>query len=166
VGGGRSPVKLRLEPRIEVLDPGCAAGRELISLSDAYLEALYPAESNHLESIEALQRANVLFLGCFVGLDVVGCGAAKTLDDDGVYGEVKRVFVVEAHRGRGYSKAIMHRLEESLRSSGIGVARLETGIRQPEALGLYRKLGYVERAPFGGYAADPLSLFFEKKLFP
>jgi putative acetyltransferase len=51
-----------------------------------------------------------------------------------------------------------------LRSSGIALARLETGIRQPEALGLYRRLGYVERAPFGAYVEDPLSLFMEKRL--
>ena len=44
------------------------------------------------------------------------------------------------------------------------VARLETGIHQPEALGLYRRLGYVERGPFGSYALDPLSVFFEKRL--
>ena len=40
--------------------------------------------------------------------------------------------------------------------------RLETGVLQPEALGLYRKLGYRERGPFGAYAADPLSVFMEK----
>jgi putative acetyltransferase len=84
--------------------------------------------------------------------------------DDGIYGEVKRVFVVENCRGRGYSKAIMRRLEAYLTDSGIALARLETGIRQPEAVGLYRRLGYVERAPFGAYASDPLSLFFEKRL--
>jgi putative acetyltransferase len=155
---------LRPEPRIEAIDPACAAAQGLISLSDAYLGALYPAESNHLERVDALRQSNVLFLGCFVGTDLVGCGAVKTLADDSVYGEVKRVFVVEAHRGRGYSKAIMCRLEEHLADRGVGLARLETGVRQPEALGLYRRLGYVERAPFGGYALDPLSVFFEKRL--
>ncbi len=151
-------------PRIEAADPDSPAARQLIALSDVYLEALYPAESNHLESVDALRRTNVLFLGCFVGQEMVGCGAVKTVDDDGIYGEVKRVFVLEHHRGCGYSKAIMRRLEAHLTDSGIALARLETGIRQPEAIGLYRGLGYVERAPFGAYASDPLSLFFEKRL--
>jgi putative acetyltransferase len=46
----------------------------------------------------------------------------------------------------------------------VRVVRLETGVRQPAALALYRSHGYVERGPFGSYAADPLSTFFEKRL--
>jgi putative acetyltransferase len=42
--------------------------------------------------------------------------------------------------------------------------RLETGIHQPEALGLYRAAGFVERGPFGPYRPDPLSVFMEKPL--
>jgi putative acetyltransferase len=38
------------------------------------------------------------------------------------------------------------------------------GVSQPEALGLYRKLGYAERGPFGRYKSDPLSVFLEKKI--
>jgi putative acetyltransferase len=95
---------------------------------------------------------------------LVGCGAVKILADDGRYGELKRVYVLESHRGKGYSKAIMEKLEGHLRAQGIELARLETGISQPEAIGLYRRLGYVEREPFGAYAADPLSLFMEKRL--
>jgi hypothetical protein len=37
-------------------------------------------------------------------------------------------------------------------------------LMQPEALGLYRALGYVERRPFGDYKSDPLSVFMEKAL--
>jgi putative acetyltransferase len=71
---------------------------------------------------------------------------------------------MEAHRGKGISKAIMQGLERHLCEAGIGLARLETGIKQPEAIGLYRRLGYVERAAFGRYRPDPLSLFMEKTL--
>ncbi len=42
--------------------------------------------------------------------------------------------------------------------------RLETGIKSDEALGLYRRSGYIERGPFGAYRADPLSIFMEKVL--
>ena len=150
--------------RIEPTDPESDSAQALIALSDAYMTALYPAESNHLESAKALKAPNVLFLGCFLQDQLVGCGAVKILSDDGRYGELKRVFVLESHRGKGYSRAIMEKLEGHLKNSGIALARLETGIRQPEALGLYKRLGYVERAPFGAYAADPLSLFMEKRL--
>ena len=150
--------------RIEPTDPESDGARALIALSDAYMTTLYPAESNHLESASALKAPNVLFLGCFLQDQMVGCGAVKILSNDGRYGELKRVFVLESHRGKGYSKAIMEKLEGHLKSSGIALARLETGPSQPEALGLYRRLGYVEREPFGAYVADPLSLFMEKRL--
>ena len=45
---------------------------------------------------------------------------------------------------------------------GVRVIRLETGVRQPESLALYRRHGYTERGPFGSYQRDPLSTFFEK----
>ena len=47
---------------------------------------------------------------------------------------------------------------------GIRLVRLETGVRQPEALSLYERCGYVRIPPFGGYPDDPLSVFFEKGL--
>ena len=58
----------------------------------------------------------------------------------------------------------MQHLENHLVGLGVRVARLEAGPKQPEALGLYRKLGYTERGPFGPYADDPLSVFMEKTL--
>lgn len=149
---------------IKPVDPLSPEAQSLLAQSDAYMAALYPAESNHLERGEALRQAHVLFLGAHVDGELVGCGAVKTLDDDGIYGEIKRVFVLDAHRGKGLSKAIMQTLEAHLSANGVGLARLETGIHQPEALGLYEKLGYVAREPFGAYAPDPLSVFMEKAL--
>jgi putative acetyltransferase len=136
----------------------------LLALSDDYAAALYPAESNHMESVDVLMQPNVLFLGGYVAGELVACGAVKMLNDDDVYGEIKRVFVVERFRGRGFSRQIMERLEEHLRLQRIPLSRLETGVKQPEALGLYRRLGYLERAPFGKYQIDPLSVFMEKRI--
>jgi putative acetyltransferase len=154
--------------QIVTLDPTLPAVRSLIALSDAYMEMLYPAESNHLESVAALQLPNVHFVGVYVSATLAACGAVKIIDNDlrhGVrYGELKRMFVLESHRGMGLSKAILAHLETHLLSCNVAVARLETGILQPEALGLYRRSGYLECAPFGSYQADPLSVFMEKQL--
>lgn len=149
---------------IQPVDPGSAAARALIAMSDDYLASLYPAESNHLESTEGLRQPDVYFVGCFNDASLVGCGAVKVQADGSSYGEIKRVFVMPGHRGKGVSKEIMSCLERYLISRGIRLARLETGIRQAEALGLYRGLGYVERGPFGAYRDDPLSVFMEKVL--
>ena len=136
----------------------------LIQEADEYASSLYPPESNHLESIAALEKSNVAFFGAYVDEELAACGAVKILEEDSPYGEVKRVFVLEQHRGGALAKAIMGRIECHLIESGIGVCRLETGVKQPEALGLYRMLGYAERGPFGSYVADPLSVFMEKNL--
>jgi len=150
---------------IRRLDPDSPGARQLVALSDDYLAARYPPESNHLETIEALRRPNVCFIGAWVGDALVGCGAVKTLaDEQGHYGEIKRLFVIESQRGRGHSKLIVAQLEEHLRRAAVPQVRLETGIRQPEALALYRRLGYRERGPFGAYRLDPWSVFMEKRL--
>lgn len=146
------------------VDPTCAEARQLIALSDAYMSALYPAESNHFESPEALARPNARFLGIHEAGALIACGGVKLMDDDGTYGEIKRVFVLPAQRGRGLSRLIMAALETQLLREGCRLARLETGVAQPAALGLYRALGYVERPPFGAYRPDPLSVFMEKPL--
>lgn len=153
--------------KIEKTDPASEAAGRLIAMSDAYMGDLYPAESNHLESVAALAQDNVIFLGCYIDETLAACGAVKILFDDDEqlsYGEIKRVFVPEEFRGRGLSKHIMRALEDHLLGQDIRVARLETGIRQPEALGLYFRLGYAERAAFADYEEDPLSVFMEKIL--
>jgi putative acetyltransferase len=158
----KSPMSVTIAPLNPYLPEAC----HLLDLSDAYMGALYPAESNHLEGPDALASPNVYFLGARHEGQLVACGAVKTMDNDGRYGEIKRVYIVEAFRGKGLSKLIMQRLEQHLRTQGIHVARLETGIHQPEALGLYEKLGYGYRTPFGSYQPDPLSVFMEKTLDP
>jgi putative acetyltransferase len=157
-------MSLTLSIRIESISPHDERARDLIARSDALMASLYPPESNHLDGPETLSQPNVLFVGAFLGDELTGCGAVKLLNDDLTYGEMKRIYVLERHRGNGIAITIMNHLENHLRSSGVGIARLEVGVKQPEAIGLYRKLGYVERGPFGTYREDPLSIFMEKNL--
>lgn len=154
-------LSLRLAP----LDPDHPDARALMALSEAYMGALYPAESNHFEPASGLRAPHGEFWGCWLGETLVGCGGFKHHSPQGeaAYGEIKRLFVLDSARGHGVAKQLMARLEASLRTLGVGLARLETGIYQPEAIGLYRRLGYGERGPFGSYAPDPLSLFMEKR---
>jgi putative acetyltransferase len=149
---------------IAKIDPADPRVRVLLEQSDAYMATLYPPQSNHMEDVEALRQPNVFFVSASIDADVAGCGAVKTMDDDGIYGEIKRVFVSPQFRGCGISRAIMEALEHHLAEQGVPLARLEMGALQPEALGLYRRLGYQERKPFGKYQPDPQSLFMEKQL--
>ena len=132
----------------------------LLRQSDAYHAALYPAESNHLVDVATLTTPNVRFLVARRGGVAVGCGAL-ILGTDGE-AELKRMFVAPKARGLGIGSRILEALESAGKAEGVRVIRLETGVRQPESLALYRRHAYTERGPFGAYQRDPLSTFFEK----
>jgi putative acetyltransferase len=132
----------------------------LIDALDAYQKPLYPEESHHGIDIAALTAPNVLFA---VARDAdgtaIGCGGMALLDG---YGELKRMFVPPAQRGRGLGRALLQSLEQQSAARGYLLFRLETGFRQPEALRLYERAGYQRRGPFGDYIEDPNSVFMEK----
>jgi putative acetyltransferase len=132
-----------------------------LQASDDYVASLYPAESNHMLDVETLRQPQMHFFGAFVEGVAKGCGGFWAHDD---YIEIKRVYVDPSARGLGLSKKLMTAIEEAAPAAGFKIARLETGIHQPEALGLYRSIGYMDRGPFGDYRMDPLSVFMEKTL--
>lgn len=134
----------------------------LLTLSDVYMASLYPAESNHLLDVSALEKPGVHFFVARNEGRVVGCAALVEAGDDTA--EIKRMFVDPEARGLSLGKKLMAALEEQAQSLALRAIRLETGISQPEAIGLYRKAGFVEIAPFEPYKPDPLSMFMEKEL--
>jgi putative acetyltransferase len=135
--------------------------RRLLDAGDAFSAALYPAESNHMLDLAALLDPAVTFLVARVGGVAVGCGALVRRPG---YGEIKRMFVDEAARGRKVGRLLLARIEATARGEGIAALKLETGIYQPAAIGLYRSAGFGDVAPFGDYRADPLSVFMSKDL--
>ena len=136
--------------------------RAMLDKLDAYHAELYPAESNHLLDVASLLREDALFLVARdVGGKAVGCAA---LVNRGGYGEIKRMYVDEACRGRGAATQLLEHLSMFARMSGLQALMLETGIHQAPAIRLYERAGFVRREPFGGYRPDPLSLFMEKRL--
>lgn len=130
--------------------------------SEAYMSALYPAESNHFAPLQVLLGPQVLFLVARRGGDAIGCGAIVRADDGTA--EIKRMWTARQARGAGVGRALLAALEAAARADGLTALRLETGIAQPEAISLYRSGGYVDIGPFGKYVPDPLSLFMEKRL--
>ena len=134
----------------------------LIEALDAYANALYPPESNHLLDIAALCDPAVIFLVVRDGGEAVGCGAV--MRDPRGWGEVKRMYVRPDQRGRGIGKRVLAEIEATARDSRLPMLRLETGVHNTEALALYRRAGFAECAAFGDYAPDPLSVFMEKRV--
>jgi putative acetyltransferase len=142
--------------------PDSADAVQLIGeLDDHLLAHPYPPQSRHAFSVDKLVSEGVVFFITYYEGQLAGCGGVKMFDD---YGEVKRMFVRPIHRGRGLGKAMLNRLAEYAQSKGAKVLRLETGIYEVEAIGLYESWGFSRRTPFGEYVEDPLSVYLEKRL--
>lgn len=136
---------------------------------DDYLAALYEPEANHILSVDELLAPDVSFFAAWHGHRVVGTGAVRRRVGEpataGVpYAEVKRMYVDPAWRGQRIGLRLVEALEATMRQQGLALALLETGGDQLEAIRLYERCGYLRRGPFGGYADNGLSLFFEKRL--
>jgi GNAT superfamily N-acetyltransferase len=64
----------------------------------------------------------------------------------GRIGEVKRLWVDPAWRGRGVGRTLMAALEDSALELGLSDLELGTGDRQPEAVALYTAAGWEREA--------------------
>jgi len=140
--------------------------RELIGELDTVLNAAYEPHQRHGLNIAQLFEPHVRFFIARLDGAAVARGGIALFDG---YAEVKRMYTRPAVRGRGVAKAVLRRLEDETRAAGKTLLRLETGQFQPEAVGLYRRAGFVSCGPFGHYAQMPArdietSLFFEKPL--
>jgi GNAT superfamily N-acetyltransferase len=122
------------------------AVQRLTAAQQAELRARYDGRG---EPGPAPSAADVSVVLLAVGDDgtPLGCGALRELS--GEVAEIKRMYVVPEARGRGLSKVLLAALEAAARLRGWTTLRLETGPRQPEAIGLYTGVGYQEIAPFG-----------------
>lgn len=85
----------------------------------------------------------------------VACGGLRLLQDR--TGEVKRMYTDPAVRGRGVARSLLLALIEHARAVGLRQVWLETGVLQPEAIGLYESEGFLPIEAYGYYKDEPLS---------
>lgn len=150
------PLHIQAEP------PDSPVARVLIAELDAVLEPLYPPKSRHGYSVEKLIQQGVAFFVAYLDGQPVGCGGAQIIGDE--YAELKRMYVRPAFRGQGVGKQLLAHLQAYAYEQGLRVLRLETGVYQTEALGLYQRFGFQRIPPFGPYFENPVSICMEKKL--
>jgi GNAT superfamily N-acetyltransferase len=74
------------------------------------------------------------------------------------------MYVKPENRGKGISRQILTELETWAQESGYSKSILETGIKQLEAIGLYRTSGYSLIDNYGQYSRMPNSICFGKQL--
>lgn len=134
----------------------------LIEELESELVGKYPSESRHGYSIEKLLKQKVAFFVTRLNGAAAGCGGVQLFGRE--YGELKRMFVSPAFRGKGLAKLMLEHLSKHARENGVHLLRLETGIHQHNAIALYENWGFNRMSAFGEYREDPLSIFYEKKI--
>jgi putative acetyltransferase len=93
----------------------------------------------------------------------VGCGCFRDTEHSGIV-EVKRMYVIDEARGKGIAKSILKELEAWAEDEGKKEIILETGDKQPEAISLYKKMGFTEIAKYGPYVDFEESICLGKEL--
>jgi ribosomal protein S18 acetylase RimI-like enzyme len=141
----------------------------------AELQAVYVAryggiDATPLDPAEFAAPGGYFVLGYVQGA-AVACGGWRARDADpgdpelrDGDAEIKRMYVVPAHRARGIARGVLAELERSAAAAGRRRMVLETGDRQPEAVALYTSSGYRPVPTFGSYRTEPGCRCFGKNI--
>lgn len=122
--------------------------RALVALLDADLRIRDGAEHSfyaQFNKIDKIRHAVV----AYHDEKAVGCGALREYEPD--IAEIKRMYVREEMRGRGIAGMVLAELENWAKELNFAECILETGVKQPEAIGLYKKHGYRIIPSYGQY---------------
>ncbi|WP_166806297.1 GNAT family N-acetyltransferase [Cryobacterium cheniae] len=143
--------------RVRLGDPEVAP--LLTDLAREYEERYGDGDSVLDVPADAFDSPGGAFLVLLDGGVTVAGGGIRRLNE--TTGEVKRMWTNPAYRRQGHAVALLAALEEVAQQLGYRHLRLETGHAQPEALALYRRLGYRE---IGNYGIYPNATGFERTL--
>ena len=113
---------------------------------------------HQFNKIDAIKHVLILYNGS----EPVACGAIKEFVKSTA--EVKRMYTLPEHRGKGLAGKVLSALELWAAELGFTKWILETGKKQPEAIALYKKCGYSVIPNYGQYAGVVNSVCFEKQL--
>ncbi|MCO1599538.1 GNAT family N-acetyltransferase [Micromonospora sp. RHAY321] len=136
---------------------------------DAEISALVIAQQRELREADGgldgqvtVTHDDIRYLAVVLNGRAVACGGLQSLD--AATGEVKRMYVRPAYRGRGIARQLLGALEELAFRQGHSVVCLETGTYLPAAIGLYTSCGYDPIPVYGEYVHNPYSVCFAKRL--
>jgi GNAT superfamily N-acetyltransferase len=134
---------------------------ELVKLLDAALAIVDGKDHAFYSQFNKIDNIRFVIVAYEDG-KALGCGAIKEFSKDTM--EVKRMYVSPENRNKGIASKILSELEKWAYELSYGKCILETGKRQNEAVGLYKKSGYKMIPNYGQYANVENSLCFEKIL--
>jgi GNAT superfamily N-acetyltransferase len=132
---------------------------ELVKFLDADLTERDGEDHSFYDQFNKLDHIRHVVLA-YENENPAGCGAIKEFSKDTT--EIKRMYVLPGYRQKGIASKILSELEIWARELSYTKCILETGKRQQEAIGLYKKKGYRSIPNYGQYEGVDNSLCFEK----
>jgi len=135
--------------------------RDLVALLDRDLQIRDGDEHSFYAQFNKIDKIRHVVVAYENG-EAVGCGAIKEYEN-GV-AEIKRMFVKPEQRGCGIAGSILSELESWADELNFSECILETGWKQPEAIGLYQKSGYETIPNYGQYAGVENSVCMRKSV--
>lgn len=137
------------------------AFQKLVVKLDAELALRDGKDHAFYHQFNGIEHLHHVVLACHQA-EAVGCGAFKTHDKKRV--EIKRMFVEEKYRRRGFAQHILYELERWATAMHYREIILETGKAQTEALSFYPKMQYAVMPNFAPYEGIKNSVCFKKLL--
>lgn len=135
--------------------------RELVTLLDTDLRIRDGEEFSFFTQYNKLDNIHYVVVA-YMHDQPAGCGAIKEYARD--LAEIKRMFVHPAFRKQGIASAVLKELEVWAKDLGFTDCVLETGIKQPEAISLYKKCGYSIIPNYGQYENIASSVCMKKNI--
>jgi len=122
--------------------------RELVALLDQDLQIRDGDEHSFYAQFNKIDKIREVVVA-YENEKAVGCGAFKEYSASAA--EIKRMFVRPENRGRGIAGKILTELETWAKELKFSECVLETSVKQPEAIRLYKKSGYETIPSYGQY---------------
>jgi GNAT superfamily N-acetyltransferase len=107
-----------------------------------------------------LEPPNGALLLARIDGEPIGLAGVRHLDTD--VAEVKSMYLVPEHRGRGLGRTLLREVEQIAADRGCTRTRLDTNDYLEDALRLYRAAGYREVPDYNGN--EKANLWFERRL--
>ena len=134
---------------------------DLVKLLDKELQKIDGDEHSFYAQYNKIDKIKNVVVAYYNDV-AVGCGAIKEHTNDTM--EVKRMFVKDEYRSKGIATKVLIELENWTKELGFSKCILETGLKQPEAIYLYKKNNYKVIPNYGQYAGVDNSVCMEKML--
>jgi putative acetyltransferase len=150
-----------------IIKPGEFDDERVKALLTRHLEGMHAnSPPDHVFALDwsGLQKPEISFYALWEGEDLLGIGALKELGPRA--GEIKSMRTADKHLRKGVAAAILDHIIAEARRRGYARLSLETGSGPAfePALTLYRKYGFVDGEPFGGYEKSSFSQFLHLDL--